>query len=84
MRKALRVQEAQAGVGGRDQEPATVCLIQTHTDVARCGMHIAAVKQTLAYTANLFTGERDSHVRRLSERVKRVAEEGLATEVAGL
>jgi hypothetical protein len=50
--QARRVQKTQARVGGRDQET----VIQTHADVARRGVYIAALKQAAAYTADLFSG----------------------------
>ena len=46
------LKQAQAGVGWRDQEG----VFQANTDVARRGMHIAALKQAAANLANRHTG----------------------------
>lgn len=46
----LRLQRAQAGVGGRDEKAAV--LGQAHADVARRGMHVAALEQGAAHSAD--------------------------------
>src|SRR5664280_1059101 len=51
-----RVEPAQAGVGGRDQEAA----VGAHADVAGGGMHIAARKQRFADAADL-VAQRGAH-----------------------
>ena len=49
-RQPRRVERAQAGVGGRDQEAAVA---QPHADVARAGVHVAALVQRRADAADL-------------------------------
>jgi hypothetical protein len=50
--QSCRVQKTQTRVGGRDEE----AVIEAHADVARRGVHVAALKQASAHAADLFTG----------------------------
>ena len=46
----IGLEKPQAGVGGGDEKT----IVQAHADVASTRMHIAAIKQALAYAAYIF------------------------------
>ena len=57
--QARRVQKTQTRIGGRDQK----AVMEPHADVACRGVHIAALEQAAAHTADLFAGLGFIHAR---------------------